>query len=322
MRRGRPRYPQLLTPREQEVLDLLRRGLTNQQIADELGISRAGAAYHVSEILSKLQVPNRQAAASLPPTLTRQRAWGAAGLLGLLRRPSLAAVTKASGAAVIAGAVGILAVIALGVGITALRDDDADSSLACVTGPEAVNPVTAAGQKTPAYAFFETIAEGEAFICLDVPQMAEVNGWFVSGVNATRTQDLAAYRDGEYATADNAFRYLGIGYLNQRLDGLITFDFTVYPVQHAQWFGLPDQPGPDCTALRLPIRPTVLEKTTARIRGHEAYVAILADLTPDQGRRLIVCWREEDLIYSAYARYGDPIDPERDILPFLESVER
>ena len=59
MRRGRPPYPDLLTPREQEVLGLLRHGLTNQQIADRLSISLPGARYHVSEILSKLDVSTR-----------------------------------------------------------------------------------------------------------------------------------------------------------------------------------------------------------------------------------------------------------------------
>ena len=62
MRRGRPPYPDLLTPREQEVLELLRRGLTNQQIAERLRISLPGARYHVSEILSKLGVSSRQEA--------------------------------------------------------------------------------------------------------------------------------------------------------------------------------------------------------------------------------------------------------------------
>ncbi|HEY4686531.1 MAG TPA: helix-turn-helix transcriptional regulator, partial [Dehalococcoidia bacterium] len=43
----RPPYPDVLTPREWEVLDLLREGLTNDQIARRLGISRDGAKYHV-----------------------------------------------------------------------------------------------------------------------------------------------------------------------------------------------------------------------------------------------------------------------------------
>jgi Tol biopolymer transport system component/DNA-binding CsgD family transcriptional regulator len=62
-RRGRPPGPGLLTPREAEVLSLLRLGLTNQQIADRLGISLAGAKFHVSEIISRLGVSSREEAA-------------------------------------------------------------------------------------------------------------------------------------------------------------------------------------------------------------------------------------------------------------------
>jgi DNA-binding CsgD family transcriptional regulator len=62
-RRGRPPYPDILTPREQEVLALLRGGLSNHQIAARLDLSLAGAKYHVSEILSKLGVSTREEAA-------------------------------------------------------------------------------------------------------------------------------------------------------------------------------------------------------------------------------------------------------------------
>jgi DNA-binding CsgD family transcriptional regulator len=61
-RRGRPPHPELLTPREQQVLQLIREGLSNEAIGRRLGISRAGVKYHVSEILSKLQVANREEA--------------------------------------------------------------------------------------------------------------------------------------------------------------------------------------------------------------------------------------------------------------------
>ncbi|MPZ50528.1 MAG: hypothetical protein GEU75_14730 [Dehalococcoidia bacterium] len=67
MRRGRPPYPDLLTPREWEVLALLREGNSNDQIAERLHISRDGAKYHVSEILSKLGVNSRQEAAAWQP---------------------------------------------------------------------------------------------------------------------------------------------------------------------------------------------------------------------------------------------------------------
>lgn len=44
------------TPREREVLDRISRGLTNFEIAQDLGISLDGAKWHVSQILSKLGV--------------------------------------------------------------------------------------------------------------------------------------------------------------------------------------------------------------------------------------------------------------------------
>jgi DNA-binding NarL/FixJ family response regulator len=50
-RRGRPPYPDIPTPRQWEVLDLIRSGLSDQDIADRLDLTLAGAKYHVSEIL-------------------------------------------------------------------------------------------------------------------------------------------------------------------------------------------------------------------------------------------------------------------------------
>jgi DNA-binding CsgD family transcriptional regulator len=61
-RRGRPRTPGLLTVRELEVLDLLRKGLSNREIAERLGITLAGAKFHVSEIIGKLGVTTRDEA--------------------------------------------------------------------------------------------------------------------------------------------------------------------------------------------------------------------------------------------------------------------
>lgn len=52
-----------LTSREIEILKLLANGRDNQEIAKWLGISLKTAAYHVSHILSKLQVKSRQEAA-------------------------------------------------------------------------------------------------------------------------------------------------------------------------------------------------------------------------------------------------------------------
>lgn len=51
------------TPRQREVLDRITHGKSNQQIADDLGISLDGAKWHMREILSKLNVETREDAA-------------------------------------------------------------------------------------------------------------------------------------------------------------------------------------------------------------------------------------------------------------------
>jgi DNA-binding NarL/FixJ family response regulator len=48
-----------LSPREGDVVELLVAGLSNQQIAQQLGISIHGAKRHVSSILNKLNSPTR-----------------------------------------------------------------------------------------------------------------------------------------------------------------------------------------------------------------------------------------------------------------------
>jgi len=53
------------------VLELLRQKLTNDQIAERLGISPDGAKYHVSQILSKLDVDSREEAALWKPQEAR-----------------------------------------------------------------------------------------------------------------------------------------------------------------------------------------------------------------------------------------------------------
>lgn len=65
--RGRPKHPDILTPREWEVLDLLREDLTNAEIGERIGISERGVKYHVSEIIGKLGVRDRRGAARWKP---------------------------------------------------------------------------------------------------------------------------------------------------------------------------------------------------------------------------------------------------------------
>jgi DNA-binding CsgD family transcriptional regulator len=115
MRRGRPPYPGLLTPREQQVLDLIREGMTNEQIAERLGISFSGARYHVAEILSKLGVNSRQEAALwIPsPEPTGARRFGL--LSGLFGRIASSMLARAAGSLAIAAGLGLLLALLLGV---------------------------------------------------------------------------------------------------------------------------------------------------------------------------------------------------------------
>jgi DNA-binding NarL/FixJ family response regulator len=53
------------TPRERDVLDLLRRGLSNRDIARGLGLAERTVKVHVGNLLAKLQVGSRTQAALL-----------------------------------------------------------------------------------------------------------------------------------------------------------------------------------------------------------------------------------------------------------------
>ncbi len=54
--RGRPRHPDVLTPAEWSVLDMLRHGMSRRQIAERRGVSLDAVKYHVENISGKLGV--------------------------------------------------------------------------------------------------------------------------------------------------------------------------------------------------------------------------------------------------------------------------
>ena len=108
-RLGRPPHPDVLTPREWEVLDLLREGVSNEEIAQRLGISLAGAKYHVSEILGKLAVSSREEAARWQPERRPRWATAVAPLAFLWRRVNASSLSTA-----VAGGLAVLVVAGIG----------------------------------------------------------------------------------------------------------------------------------------------------------------------------------------------------------------
>jgi DNA-binding NarL/FixJ family response regulator len=61
----RGEHPDALTPREQNVLQLLAQGLQNKEIANELVITERTVKFYVSSILSKLGAGNRTEAVTI-----------------------------------------------------------------------------------------------------------------------------------------------------------------------------------------------------------------------------------------------------------------
>ena len=115
------------TERQREVLSLIAKGRTNGEIAELLGISLAGAKWHVSEVLTKLGVASREEAAEYwkganRPTARIRRAFRA--LTGL------SFVAKAA-----AGATGMLAVAAGGVIFVGALASDGGVGAAADTTP-------------------------------------------------------------------------------------------------------------------------------------------------------------------------------------------
>jgi DNA-binding CsgD family transcriptional regulator len=110
--------PDDLTAREREVLGLVRLGLTNEEIAQRLGITRDGAKYHVSQILSKLGVSSREEASGVELG-GRRRSWAALPL-----------AAKLAAAAVVIGATAGLGVLAWGVSQNGTGTEAGDSDAA------------------------------------------------------------------------------------------------------------------------------------------------------------------------------------------------
>ena len=152
MGRGRPKHPDILTPREWQVLALLRDGKSNKEIAQQLGISFDGVRYHVAEILSKLGVSSRREAAAWQPESIERRPVllpFLGRLLRMLIRVRTAVTVALGGAAV------LLALLAIGVFAMnqRLSSSAADTTASPIVEPTAVGNAIAPPQPTAASVF-------------------------------------------------------------------------------------------------------------------------------------------------------------------------
>lgn len=105
------RHKHGLTPRQQTVLELMAEGRTNAEIAEQLGLTLDGAKWHVSEILSRLNLASREEAIAW---WRQYQAWPAriSRRLALLAMPGAWKIAAASGGAVAATAAVAVAIVA------------------------------------------------------------------------------------------------------------------------------------------------------------------------------------------------------------------
>jgi DNA-binding CsgD family transcriptional regulator len=131
------------TPRQRQVLELIARGHTNGQIAESLGISFAGAKWHVSEVISRLGVSSREDAGSYWREAHGMRRKARHVAQAIFSVGAAKLVAAATGVAVLGAA--IIAVLVLASGDGSGSDDEARAAQ-----PATGTASPAAGTATPA----------------------------------------------------------------------------------------------------------------------------------------------------------------------------
>ena len=136
--RGRPPHAGILTPAEQRVLEELRRGGTNVEIAVRLGLSPETVKTHIASMLAKLRLDDRHTLSSWRPDRERKRF---PGLLAL--PPALASLGRP-----LLWAGGLAALIAIATLVALLAavlssDDDAQLGPAALPADRCATPTDA-----------------------------------------------------------------------------------------------------------------------------------------------------------------------------------
>jgi DNA-binding CsgD family transcriptional regulator len=312
MGRGRPRHPELLTPRQQEVLSLLRDGLSNRQIAQRLGISISGAAYHVGEILSKLQVCTREEAANAATEPEPKRLWGFWGLLGPLGKAFPGSLLKLGSAAAIAGAFGSMVLLTVGVVITDQRKGE-QGYVDCVTGQAALNPPGARGEENLRQEYFTTIEEAESFLCVRLPRVQLPANWQSRrAVTTVRSNSIAEFESGAWSAGEDAYKYFETYF--GAFDRSIYVTLMVYPSDlRDRW-----ESGPGCGSAATDT--AVVEFSEVIIQASRS--TLWVEPSPvGWPTKSFVCWERANLTFHAAMTSPPGVDVQSEIVPILESIE-
>ncbi len=153
-RRGRPRHPDVLTPGEWRVLDALREGGTNAEIAARLGLSADTVKTHISNMLAKLELRDRRALAAWRRDAPRRRLGGVLAVPAVLWSVGRPLAWVGVGAAALAGVV--VVVVAL-VALEGIVEGDRDPR-ATVAPPPTATRLPPDSTPTPAREVFDCSA--------------------------------------------------------------------------------------------------------------------------------------------------------------------
>ncbi len=143
--RGRPPHPDLLTPAERRVLEELRKGGTNAEIAVRIGIGPETVKTHVSNMLGKLGVEDRHQLAAWRPG--REGVWPR--VRGLFAAPVALATVGRSLAWVAAGLAGAIGVVVLVVVLLIVSRDGGDEAGPWPVAPEPTEATAPAATAQP-----------------------------------------------------------------------------------------------------------------------------------------------------------------------------
>ncbi len=151
--RGRPPYPDILTPAEWRVLEEVRTGATNAEIAVRLGVSPFTVKYHISNILGKLGLRNRREIATWRREPERVRLpQVAAARLRALAGPLLAPfgfLPKPVLGVAVAAAIALVAIPAIVVAVLLTRPTEEPVNLLVSPDPSPSPAVPATTSPTP-----------------------------------------------------------------------------------------------------------------------------------------------------------------------------